>query len=42
MSELKYRRILLKISGEALAGPAGYGLDGEVLARVAAELKTVH
>jgi uridylate kinase len=42
MSELKYRRILLKISGEALAGEAGYGLDGQVLARVAAELKEVH
>ncbi len=42
MSELKYKRILLKISGEALAGPAGYGLDGEVLSRVALELKSVH
>lgn len=42
MSELKYRRILLKISGEALAGPAGYGLDGAVLTRVAQELKEVH
>jgi uridylate kinase len=42
MSELKYKRILLKISGEALAGEAGYGLDGSVLARVAQELKSVH
>jgi uridylate kinase len=42
MSQLKYKRILLKISGEALAGEAGYGLDGEVLARVAQELKEVH
>lgn len=25
--ELKYHRILLKLSGEALAGPAGYGID---------------
>jgi uridylate kinase len=42
MNELKYKRILLKISGEALAGEAGYGLDGGVLARVAQELKSVH
>jgi len=42
MNELKYKRILLKISGEALAGPAGYGLDGAVLSRVALELKSVH
>jgi uridylate kinase len=38
---MKYKRILLKISGEALAGPAGYGLDGAVLARVAQEIKSV-
>jgi uridylate kinase len=38
---MKYKRILLKISGEALAGPGGYGLDGAVLARVAQEIKSV-
>jgi uridylate kinase len=38
---MKYRRILLKISGEALAGPAGYGLDGVVLKRIAQEIKEV-
>ena len=38
----KYKRILLKISGEALAGPAGFGLDGTVLKRIAAEIKDVH
>ena len=38
---LKYKRILLKISGEALAGPAGYGLDGKVLKRIAQEIKEV-
>lgn len=32
------RRVLLKLSGEALAGPAGFGLDPEVLNRVAAAL----
>src|SRR6059058_5154871 len=38
----RYRRVLLKISGEALAGPAGYGIDPGVLAAFAAELKDVH
>ena len=38
---MKYKRILLKISGEALAGPAGYGIDGAVLKRVAQEIKEV-
>jgi uridylate kinase len=38
----RYRRVLLKISGEALAGPAGYGIDPGVLAGFAAELKDVH
>ena len=38
----KYQRILLKISGEALAGPRGFGLDGEVLLRLAQEIKEVH
>ena len=39
--DLKYKRVLLKISGEALAGAAGYGLDGEVLKRIAQEIKQV-
>jgi len=33
-----YRRIVLKLSGEALAGSQGYGIDPQVLARMAAEL----
>jgi uridylate kinase len=36
-----YRRIVLKLSGEALAGTRGYGIDPEVLKRVAAELREV-
>jgi uridylate kinase len=36
-----YRRILLKLSGEALAGRQGYGIDPEILARVAEELGEV-
>jgi len=38
----RYRRVLLKISGEALAGPGGFGIDPDVLAAFAAELKDVH
>jgi uridylate kinase len=38
----RYRRVLLKISGEALAGAGGYGIDPDVLASFAAELKDVH
>jgi uridylate kinase len=38
---MKYKRILLKISGEALAGESGYGLDGSVLTRIADEIKSV-
>jgi uridylate kinase len=36
-----YRRVLLKISGEALMGNQGFGLDPEVVARVADEIATV-
>jgi uridylate kinase len=34
MSDLKYKRILLKVSGEALAGAASRGLDFEVIEKV--------
>jgi uridylate kinase len=39
---LAYRRALLKISGEALAGPKGQGLDYGTVEGLAAELKGVH
>ncbi|NLZ48192.1 MAG: UMP kinase [Clostridiales bacterium] len=35
----KYKRIMLKLSGEALAGPQGYGIDFEVASRIAKEIK---
>ncbi|MFN3843568.1 MAG: UMP kinase [Rehaibacterium terrae] len=35
---LKYRRILLKLSGEALMGQADYGIDPEVIGRLAREI----
>ncbi len=37
-----YRRVLLKLSGEALMGEQSYGLDPKVVGRVAAEIKAVH
>ncbi|MFN7930564.1 MAG: UMP kinase [Blastocatellia bacterium] len=36
-----YRRILLKISGEALMGEVGYGIDPQVIQRLAGEVKEV-
>ncbi len=41
-AELKYRRVLLKISGEALMGEREYGQDPSVVARIAAEVQDVH
>jgi uridylate kinase len=38
----RYRRVLLKISGEALMGVQGYGLDSATVSRIAAEIKSVH
>ena len=37
-----YKRILLKISGEALMGEQGYGIDPTTITRIAAEIKDVH
>src|SRR5271155_1721242 len=36
-----YKRVLLKVSGEALMGDREYGLDSETVERVAAEVKAV-
>ena len=41
-SGLAYRRVLLKISGEALMGEQNYGIDVDVARSVAEELKAVH
>ncbi len=38
---LKYKRVLLKLSGEALMGDLDYGVDPAMLGRVAAEIKSV-
>jgi uridylate kinase len=37
----RYKRVLLKISGEALMGTRDYGLDPTIVERVAGEIKTV-
>lgn len=38
---MKYRRILLKMSGEALAGEKGYGIDAQRLRYYAEEMRSV-
>ena len=42
MAELKYKRILLKLSGEALGGPMGYGIDVQEAESIASRIKEVH
>lgn len=37
-SELKYKRLLLKLSGEALAGKGAYGIDPQVVGRLAHDI----
>lgn len=39
MVECKYKRVILKLSGEALAGASGFGLDFNVAKRIALEIK---
>lgn len=41
-SKLKYQRVLLKLSGEALMGDKAFGLDPATVERIANEIKTVH
>src|SRR4029077_14195094 len=41
-AKLQYRRVLLKISGEGLMGERDYGLDPDVVTRIADEIKCVH
>ena len=41
MADLRYKRILLKLSGEALAGEKGFGFDFDVVKRLAGEVKQV-
>lgn len=41
-SEPRFKRILLKLSGETLAGPQGYGIDPDEAATIAEKVKAVH
>jgi len=38
----KYRKILLKISGEALLGDKSFGIDNKIIEQIAEELKEIH
>ena len=42
MSQPAYRRILLKLSGEVLAGEQGFGIDPAKATQLANEIKSVH
>jgi uridylate kinase len=42
VAEYRYRRVLLKLSGEALMGDAGYGIDPKVLESLSRKLVLVH
>ena len=41
MTSFKYKRVLLKISGESLMGKQAYGIDTDIVSRVADEIKGV-
>lgn len=41
MSEYKYKRVLLKLSGEALQGEQGYGIDPKVISEIAEQIKSI-
>lgn len=38
---MKYKRVLIKLSGEALAGDQGHGISGEILGKISSEIKTL-
>ncbi len=42
MSKPVYKRVLLKLSGEALAGEKGFGIDTDTLERIAKEIKEIN
>ena len=41
MSKPKYKRVLLKLSGEALAGDKGFGINNDVVNEIAVAIKKV-
>mgnify|MGYP003369098993 FL=1 len=42
MSDYRYKRVLLKLSGEALMGDNGYGIDPSVTENLARQIKLIH
>lgn len=42
MTEYKYKRALLKLSGQSLAGTGGYGIDPEVMLSIAQQIKQLY
>ncbi|KRK80020.1 MULTISPECIES: UMP kinase [Companilactobacillus] len=42
MPDIKYKRIILKVSGEALAGEKGFGINPPVIKKIAEQIKSVH
>lgn len=42
MEQPQYKRVVLKLSGEALAGPVGYGIDSDTIVSIAEQVKEVH
>jgi len=41
VSSPKYRRVILKLSGEALAGAKGFGIDPQIVSSIAREVKAI-
>lgn len=42
MQKAKYKRVILKLSGEALAGDQGYGIEQDTLNLIARQVKEIH
>ncbi len=42
MTNTKYKRVILKLSGESLAGNQGFGINTEVVESIARQVKAVH
>ena len=41
-SKVKYQRILLKLSGEALAGDKQFGINPDIMKRIGEEIREIH
>lgn len=39
---MRYNRVLIKLSGEALAGEQGNGISGDILEKISSEIATLH